>query len=440
MIAPADNPPRRPASLLGAAGAIVLTATAVAQTPDPLTRGNAHLREGNIQAALAAYGTSPELPESSDPRLALARATAQLAAAQPDLAQQAEADLRRIISAGPDDPQLLRAAHANLGAAILARAEAAAQSDRPLALDLFQQSAASYLAASRLDRSDLDAARNVEHARLRAASLRDDLQQNPPTPQEQQSQQQRQQQSDPTSAPDQSGPHEQPQNQPQNQQEDQQPTPQQQDAQRLAEQLQQLADEQQQEAQQSAESRQDPGAADQQQALSDAAQQQLEDLEQQLEQLQQQRQAGDPDQSDPQTDQSAASADEAMQQARESLEQAREAQREAEQSLAQDQQPEAGEAQQRAADHLRQAAERMQQAADALTPPQAGQPQPGEGEPQPSEPPPDQQPQEAQQAQPGRERDRGDPLVEALLDRERRQRESRAVSRPGRPVRVERDW
>lgn len=497
----------RSAHTLTAAFTIVLLSShAIASTTDPLTEGNALYRTGNYTAALETYGQplptsieSPALPQSENPRLRLARATAALAAAQstgPTDAQPAsqpsdttsiEADLRALIADHASDPALLAAASANLGSLLLSKAESTARTDRPLAIDLFNQAASSYLTTARLDRTDLDAARNVEHARRRAAELKQDLTENPPTPQEQQSQQQRNQQNNDQSGQQNSGQtnqhndHNQSESQSQDEQSPQEQAEQQaqeaqqqqQDAQELAESLSELAEQQQTEAQQSEAGTQGDTAQADQQSLSQQAQQQLEELERQT--AEQEGQEQDEQQGDPQSDRQSQQADQqrdegesqqpdqsdspaqSMRQARQSLEQARQSQQEAQDALAQGDNATASEAQREASQQLAQASQHMQQAAQQLqqradqaaqqaqqaTQPdesqQSEQEQQQQAQAQQAEEQQAQQQAQGNPAQQASERE-GDPLVERLLDRERRQRESRAVSRPGRPVRVERDW
>ena len=182
-------------------------------------------------------------------------------------------------------------------------------------------------------------------------------------------------------------------------------------AQQLAEELQRLADQQQQQAERSradAERGENPGqdAAQTQQGLSEQTQQASE-------------QAGqNPD----------------GQEASEALERAQEAQQRAQEALERGDAAGAAEQQQRAADALREAAERMRSQSE-----QAGQ----EGESQASDETPAETPEQSQESSEG-EGDTGpqiDPLAEALLDKERREREMRAQYRArGQRQQVERDW
>lgn len=193
----------------------------------------------------------------------------------------------------------------------------------------------------------------------------------------------------------------------------------------LAEQLEDLAVQQQQQADQNeSRARQNepnPEQADQQ------AQEQQQDLSEQTEQAAQQPQAPEQVQS-------------AMQQARES-------QSQAEQQLGQGQPADAAESQSQAAEQLRQAAEQARQAAqqtrgDGSSQPPADQ-QGQQPDPSESDQPPENADQPAQQPGENESTDPPDvdPLAEALIDKERRERAERMryLQRTGRQ-RVERDW
>lgn len=182
-------------------------------------------------------------------------------------------------------------------------------------------------------------------------------------------------------------------------------------AQELAEQLQQLADQQQEQAEQSranADRGQTPGqdAAEAQQGLSEQTQQASD-------------QAGQ---------------NPAAQEAQEALERAQQAQQRAEEALERGDAAGAAEEQQRAAEALREAADRMQSQGQSSG--EQGQPQPSQGSPEQA-PEPSEGSSEGEGATPPQI----DPLAEALLDKERREREMRAQYRPrGQRQQVERDW
>lgn len=176
----------------------------------------------------------------------------------------------------------------------------------------------------------------------------------------------------------------------------------------LAEQMKKLAEQQQ------AESEQSQSQADAGKSPDGQAQQDQQRLSEQTEESQQRSQ------------QSGAS-----EAAQESLRQAQEAQRNAAEAL------ERGDAQS-AAESQRQAAEALREAAEQLESQQ--QPSESQGQqPQPSDNPSDQPQQGQQQAEEPAES--GDPLANALIDKERRERAERMryLQRSGRQ-RVERDW
>lgn len=195
----------------------------------------------------------------------------------------------------------------------------------------------------------------------------------------------------------------------------------------LADQLEDLAEQQQQEADQnetrSQQNETNPEQADQQ------AQEQQQELSEQTEQAAQQSQDAQP----PKDAQSA-------------MQQAQEAQARAEQQLEQGQTGEASESQREAAEQLREAAEDARQAASDARGESADQPadQPGDN-PQPTDQPNQDQPAENPDQpgqQPGEtESPEVDPIAEALIDKERRERAERMryLQRTGRQ-RVERDW
>lgn len=375
--------------------------------PNPLESGNARLLAGDAAGALAAYGNvDTQTPGPLRDRLRLARATAALASGDPGMVAEAVATLEELTADRTVDATALHAANANLGAARLVIAEAIVQADPGRAAELFAAAAASYLAAYRLDPSDLDAARNVEHARIRSAEIR-------------RAEAERQERA--------------------------------QQAQQAADRLDELAQRQRDQADQTADQGPTQEGLDRQRELSEEAQRLLDALE---------ARRDDPG-DQPREPQDQPSTADQFEQAREALERARDAQREAEERLASDESEataQAAEAQRRAAESLAEAADRMRDAARQQGQgDQQGQPQeqqgsqngqdtrpadgaPGQESEGMAEPPdagaetgdPSEQPVEA--------RPEGDPLVERLLDRERRQRESRVQSRPGRPVRVERDW
>lgn len=189
-------------------------------------------------------------------------------------------------------------------------------------------------------------------------------------------------------------------------------------AQELADQLDELAEQQEEQAERSEQQAQDggsprPGSAEDQEALSEQTQEASESADQ--------AGAGDD--------------------ARAALERAQAAQEKAQEAL------EAGDAS-RAAEHQREAAEALREAAERARPDQ------GEGEGEETRPGSDGEPGEpGEQApedgeQPGEsasnEADAGpsiDPLAEALLDKERNEREQRnRYLQRGRRVPVERDW
>ena len=422
-----------------------LIALGASAATDPLTEGNRLLRAGDAAAALAAYG-QPGPGEPVRLRLARALATLHVARAQatpPDEAlDSAQGVLETIIAEPATDPDVLATSHAALGALLLSRAEAAASADRPGAVELFRQAAASYLAASRLDPAGRDAARNVEHARRRAADLLRDLRQNPPTPQEQEAQRQRErsrQDQDQAQTPSEGQPQEQPSSDASDPQQQQQAAERQAQAQRLSEQLESLAQQQQREAQESAANPQDDQASARQRSLSEQTQQSLDELERQIDQLGGGDQASGDAPSPPESGGDAARS--ALEQARESLDQARREQEQAERALDEERSADAAGAQQRAAEQLAQAARGVAQASRDMSPPS----DPNRSETATQSPESRDQSQGGPEGQsdppvPADARPAGDPLVDRLLDRERRQREQRAISRPGRPVRVERDW
>lgn len=182
----------------------------------------------------------------------------------------------------------------------------------------------------------------------------------------------------------------------------------------LAEQLEQLADQQEQQA-----------ADSQQQAERGEASKESDGSEQRA--LNEQT-----EQADRQAEQAGAG-----EEARQSIEEARQAQQRAEEAI------DRGDSQ-AAAEHQRQAADALKRAAEQLR--KDGQESGGEdgqgGDKQEGATP--EQPEPAPDAQAGADGETGpqiDPLAEALLDKERREREQRGqYLQRGRPQQVERDW
>lgn len=197
--------------------------------------------------------------------------------------------------------------------------------------------------------------------------------------------------------------------------------------QEMADKLQEMAERQEKEA----------GESEQQQSPSEQAQQRQDqqDLSDETEQAQQQAQQAA--EQNPQ--------DQASQEAAQKLEEAREAQEQAEQALEEGRPQDAAEKQREAAQRMKEAAERLGQQQDQNK--GEGEQSKGEkgenAEQQQANAPPEQQPgQEGQQAD-GPPPDPTERLVEALLDKEQRERENAKNAQRGRLQRmspVDKDW
>ncbi|MEM9373267.1 MAG: hypothetical protein AAGA55_06450 [Planctomycetota bacterium] len=290
---------------------------------------------------------------------------------------------------GTSDPSLQAAARYNLAHTIVQSADASSPPESLDNLADIDQRLADYKRAERTFRSTLeaeadhaDAAKNTERLRQRIQALndrRDQIQQR------------------------------------------------QQALEELADELEQLAREQQEQSEANA-TRSEQNESDPEQADQDAQQQQQSLSERTDEAAQQSRQADSPEQT------------------RSELDRARRAQEQAERSLGEGDPDQAATSQQRAAEALSEAAEQARQAArDAAGEPgdrpdqeQGMQPAPSQAE-NPGET--GQQPSPQNGGTEPAEQSQVDPIAEALIDKERREREERMryLQRTGRQ-RVERDW
>lgn len=278
------------------------------------------------------------------------------------------------------DPALAGAAAYNLGALAYARAQSKLEQDPNAALAELRDSASMFRRALERNPADMDAARNIEVVNRAIRALEELLEQM------EKDRQQRQE---------------------------------------LADQLQEMAEQQQQEAEQTG---QQPSPSEQMQQREDQ-----QELSEQTEQARQQAQEAAQRNRE----------DQAAQEAAQAIQQAREAQQEAEQALEEGKPQEAAEKQQEAAERLQEAAQRLGQTAEK----QEGEggkseAEPGEkGEQQQAEAPSDADDAKDGQgdAQPP---DPSERMVEALLNKEQRQREKDQQAKKGRlrMVPVERDW
>ncbi len=196
--------------------------------------------------------------------------------------------------------------------------------------------------------------------------------------------------------------------------------------QEMADKLQEMAERQEKEA----------GESEQQQSPSEQAQQRQDQQELSDETEQARQQAQQAAEQNPQ--------DQASQEAAQKLQEAREAQEQAEQALEEGRPQDAAEKQREAAQRMQEAAERLSQQDQNKGEGEQSKGEKGENaEQQQANAPPEQQPgQEGQQAD-GPPPDPTERLVEALLDKEQRERENAKNAQRGRLQRmspVDKDW
>lgn len=277
------------------------------------------------------------------------------------------------------DPALAGAAAYNLGVMGYNRAQSKMEQDPNAALADLRDSASMFRRALERNPADKDAARNIEVANRAIRALEDLLEEMEKDRQERQE---------------------------------------------LADKLQELAEQQQQESEQTG---QQPSPSEQMQQRED--QQELSEQTEQAQQETQQAAQRNPE-------------DQAAQEAAQAMQQAREAQQEAERALEEGRPQDAAEKQQEAAQRLQEAAQRLGQSAEKQEGEgEKSESEPGErGEKQEAQAPPDENAKDGEgDAQPP---DPSERMVEALLNKEQREREKDQQAKKGRlrMTPVERDW
>lgn len=293
-------------------------------------------------------------------------------------------DLFRRADTATTRPRLAADARFNAGHAAFKQALSTVETNPEQAIELLRASAAAYRASLDLRPGDGDAARSLEAARRALARLLDEKKKQEEQQQQQQQQQEHQRQQD-------------------------------------SDQLQQLAEKQREIADRASElargDHQSPETRPQREQLEQEQKSLNEETRRAQERMKQRQQ------------------DQSSQEAKERLEEATKEQQSAAESLDKNELRPASESAQRAADQLRRAAEAMKK-----PPGQKPRDQPPEGE-QPQDQPQQPQPDEREQTQAPRDPDQE--LVEAILDREQRQRQARERARQVQMraiTPVEKDW
>lgn len=374
---------------LGAAERVGGGATEAVEAAEPALalsrRGAELLRQGQhqqaaevLQQALGAEDGTLDEPSAR----AATRYNLALATANAGDPGAASAELAKL-EADEMDPALRARARFNRGHALFTEAANLAETDAAGAIDRYLQAAEAFRLAAALGGPEAGrAARNVEISRIAAQRLRDQIER------ERQRQEQAQQMAE--------------------------------QLRDLAERQQELADESEARAQSEEPEQSEQDNQDLQQRQEELRQQ-AEELQKQLEQMAQQQQ--DQPRQNEQTPEEGAADD---------IRQATESQDQATRDLGEQQPLDAAEAQQRAAELLRQAADRLGAGQQQQQP--GGQ----EGEQQQE----GEQGQQTQQSEQEGESEQRDAIAEALLDKERAEREARQHIRGqiGRIVPVEKDW